>query len=101
MTQIRATLSGVQPLLVEVKKCVEEVDEKGDQLKREEEEKEKQRRQEDEKKNMEKLKQSRESPKNVVEPQSQPEKNGEEEGAGKEVRVRKVKQSGSKLLYLD
>ena len=50
---------------------------------------------------MEKLKQSRESPKNVVEPQSQPEKNGEEEGAGKEVRVRKVKQSGSKLLYLD
>ena len=98
MTQIRATLSGVQPLLVEVKKCVEEVDEKGDQLKREEEEKEKQRRQEDEKKNMEKLKQSRESPKTVVEPQSQSEK---KESGGKEGGVRKAKQSESKILYLD
>ena len=47
---------------------------------------------------MEKLKQSRESPKTVVEPQSQSEK---KESGGKEGGVRKAKQSESKILYLD
>ena len=89
-------MTGVQPLLAEVKKCIEEVDKKGDQMKREEEEKEKLKRQEEEKKNMEKLKQSQDSAKTstTVVPQSQPE--GEKDESGE--KGQKEKKSGSKKL---